>query len=369
LGKNISFLGEYNKAQYPEVEGRLDYTFYVDTAFVKRKSSGEGTADAREYTPKPQYMLAIRPHVVKGDTIYKIIKDSVWDANGEISYNVSETITIVRPSFTRGFYVFNAQDSIGLADADNKAPRRPDYVGKFSYGAENTTRLAFVDGVHMGDTFYVLRNNPKMDQIDSAYLFLQVARADKHYLGENTHYKPRWDNKGKVDWGKKDAFKDAPNGKSMVFQFRLIDPNGVTDPKNAQSRAFLIESRNDGEEMGPRYGRWLKLQNHVPVITDETDIVEAQQNGSDIFNVLQGVTDETKVVANETTAVSSVQVIAGVGSATILNAGGKKVFINNILGQAVANQVVSSDNATIALPKGIVVVAVEGEAAIKAIVK
>ena len=50
-------------------------------------------------------------------------------------------------------------------------------------------------------------------------------------------------------------------------------------------------------------------------------------------------------------------------------AAGKKVVITNILGQTVANTVVTSDNATIAAPAGVVVVAIEGEDAVKAIVK
>ena len=53
----------------------------------------------------------------------------------------------------------------------------------------------------------------------------------------------------------------------------------------------------------------------------------------------------------------------------ITGAAGKKVVVSNILGQVVANTVVSSDNVTIAVPTGVVVVAVEGEAAVKAIVK
>ena len=48
---------------------------------------------------------------------------------------------------------------------------------------------------------------------------------------------------------------------------------------------------------------------------------------------------------------------------------GKKVVIANILGQTVANTIIASDNATIAAPAGVVVVKVEGEAAVKAIVK
>ncbi len=78
--------------------------------------------------------------------------------------------------------------------------------------------------------------------------------------------------------------------------------------------------------------------------------------------------DETPT-ANEGVKVSEVKVIAGEGNVMIAGAQGKKVVISNILGQVVANTVIASDNATIAAPAGVVVVAVEGEAAVKAIVK
>jgi hypothetical protein len=372
---NISFLGLYNRIQYPENGDLSNYTIYVDTAFVKRKSNGEGSTDYKEYTAKPQYMLAVRPEFVKGDTVFRITKDSVWDSNGKVLLDVtSDTTLIFRPSFTRAFYIFNAQDSIGRADLDNRNPGKADYVGKFTYGAEFTTRLAFVDGVHMGDTFYVLRNKPLTTNIDSAYL-LGVPAADKHYLGANTHYLPRWNRNGTLAWGNStDYYNNTWNGKSMVFQFRLIDPEGINDPKNAQSRAFLIESRNNEgfggptEEMGPQSGRWIKIQNGVPVVSERIDKDVAQQNGADIFNVVAG--EENNAVGNGLApTVSTVKVIGETGAVTILNAGGKRVAISNILGQTVAGTVISSDNATIALPKGIVVVAVEGEAAVKAIIK
>ena len=73
--------------------------------------------------------------------------------------------------------------------------------------------------------------------------------------------------------------------------------------------------------------------------------------------------------ANEGVEVSEIKVIAGEGNVTIAGAQGKKVVISNILGQVVANTVVSSDNVTIAAPAGVVVITVEGEAAVKAIVK
>ena len=81
------------------------------------------------------------------------------------------------------------------------------------------------------------------------------------------------------------------------------------------------------------------------------------------------IEDAEAPTANEGVEVSGVTVIAGNGNVTIAGAAGKKVVISNILGQTVANTVITSDNAAIAASQGVVVVAVEGEDAIKAIVK
>ena len=90
----------------------------------------------------------------------------------------------------------------------------------------------------------------------------------------------------------------------------------------------------------------------------------------DIYQaLLLNTTAQSDATANEDVEVSSVTVIAGNGQITVAGAAGKKVVITNILGQTVANTVVTSDNATIAAPAGVVVVAIEGEDAVKAIVK
>lgn len=73
--------------------------------------------------------------------------------------------------------------------------------------------------------------------------------------------------------------------------------------------------------------------------------------------------------SNDAIEVSEIKVIAGEGQIQIVGAQGKKVVVSNILGQVIANTVVASDNAAIAASAGVVVVAVEGEAAVKAIVK
>ena len=71
--------------------------------------------------------------------------------------------------------------------------------------------------------------------------------------------------------------------------------------------------------------------------------------------------DDDIATENETIATTEVAVIANNGSVVVKNAAGKNVVVSTILGQVVANEVLTSDNATINVPAGIVVVAVEGE--------
>ncbi len=122
--------------------------------------------------------------------------------------------------------------------------------------------------------------------------------------------------------------------------------------------------------IAPKKANWLKIQNGCVVLTSKTaDFNDAALgvDGALVFNV----DHEQKDLAtdNETIVTSEIAVIAGEGQVQIANAAGKKVVITNILGQVVANTVITSDNATIAAPQGVVVVAVEGEEAVKAIVK
>ena len=68
-------------------------------------------------------------------------------------------------------------------------------------------------------------------------------------------------------------------------------------------------------------------------------------------------------------AVAVVKVSTGNGTVTVQGAAGKKVVITNVLGKVIASTVLTSDNATFNAPAGIVAVAVEGEEAVKAVVK
>ena len=144
-----------------------------------------------------------------------------------------------------------------------------------------------------------------------------------------------------------DEFKEEGGLRVTFYDFRLVDP--------ASSEGdFFIETVNKaGDDM------YVRIHNSVPVLVDNLDLAAT-------FNIEQ--TDEA-ATSNDEISTSEVKVIAGAGQITINGAAGKKVVVSNILGQVVANTVITSDNATIAAPQGIVVVAVEGEEAVKAIVK
>ena len=73
--------------------------------------------------------------------------------------------------------------------------------------------------------------------------------------------------------------------------------------------------------------------------------------------------------ANEAISATDVKVVAYDGAINIKNAAGKNVVVSTILGQIVANEVLTSDNATISVPAGIAIVSVDGEEAVKVSVK
>ena len=124
------------------------------------------------------------------------------------------------------------------------------------------------------------------------------------------------------------------------FQFRYVDN---------ESGSFVIETA----------GGYLKnLGGDLVVVSDI--------NSADVFNMTEGF--EGDPTANENITAGNV-VVAGVNGAVVVKgAEGKNVIVSTILGKVVANEVVSSDNATIAAPQGVVVVSVDGES-FKVVVK
>ena len=318
--KSISFLGVNNAYQFEENETR-SYTMYVDTAYV------------RNNTRMPQYLIAVKPEFVEGDT-------TLCDASTHQHATPEEALacehTQIKVGFTRAMYLFNAQDSIDAANYD--------YQGKAAYGAQGYTRLAFKDAVHAGDTLYILNPGVTTDQLKATDLKDGDLFADKIFLGDNKH-------------------------KNVVFSFRLIDSDNnrfLIESESEENGAAVLNKDLSNVSIAPMAGGWVKVQNGVPVIARYQDFNEAIAQ-ADVFDVNDEI--QYDAVDNEEIAVEGVSVVAGNGQVTIMGAAGKNVTITNILGKVIASQVIASDNATIAVPAGIVAVAVEGEAAVKAIVK
>lgn len=75
-------------------------------------------------------------------------------------------------------------------------------------------------------------------------------------------------------------------------------------------------------------------------------------------------------VGNEDVELNAVKVIPGKGAVRITGAAGKKVVINNILGKGVAEAAITSDDVTIAVPAtGVILIAIDGEETVKAVMK
>ena len=343
--EHIDFLGidAQDKAQ-----GGL--AFIVDTAWVNR---GAGHI-------KPQYLISIDRHDYDGVAGEPCTEAGPHiDESGHITDDPYECVHAHKavPGFKRGKFLINFHN---FADEDANMVNADDY--KWA----EYDRAGFKEAIIVKDTMYILRDefkNLANEEIDLAKIASVEVEAQKAYSKENGNlngflnyrYELTGDNHKYVTW-------------SMRFVDRSVAANEVE-----ADRAFLFESmkRAGDNDIAPVKAAWLKMQNGCLVLSDYNSQFDEVVTGGDdalIFNV-EHVDGDKVAVDNENIAVEGVSVVAGNGQVTIMGAAGKNVTITNILGKVIANQTISSDNATIAVPAGIVAVAVEGEAAVKAIVK
>lgn len=149
-----------------------------------------------------------------------------------------------------------------------------------------------------------------------------------------------------INFDGEESFKVAPTATSIAVH-NLIPQTAYT----ARVRAF--NKCVGGEEMIPAEDFYDFATSKTATSTGDIYFDEADEIG----------------VSNESINTTAVRVLGGEGKVTILNASNKKVIISNVLGQTIANSVVTSDNVTFDAPAGVVVVTIEGETAVKAVVK
>ena len=312
---NKEYLYEDANSKYSEglginflgVEGKGDdknAAMYVDTAYVNRG------------TRMPQYMLVLNPQIVKADTVW--CNATSTHKHETLADSLACPHTTITEGSVTGRYLINLQDSVDAVSTP--------YTNNFVWN-NNYTRLAFVPAKHVGDTLFILDEAGKT--------------VNKIRLDNNKH-------------------------KNVVFSFRYVNNSTedfLIESETEKNGANVKNSALDVVSIAPSNGGWVKIQNGVPVIANMT--YQEAALDAEVFNT-EVTTDAP--TANETIAAGNVVVAGTNGAVVVKGAEGKSVIVSTILGKVVANEVLTSDNAQITAPAGVVVVSVDGES-FKVVVK
>ena len=362
LNKDVDYAGIWSEGK---ADGKL--AFRIDTAWLTR---GAGKV-------KPQYLVSAYRELIEGEKIIPCTEttNNHITADGKVTddpYQCVHAVHVKTPAFIYGKYLVNFSDS---AKANIAASVNPYLFNTKAVSNSSYTRVGFVPAVQYGDTLFVLTGkykgmtaeqlkNEGIEAISADYhknyaSFINVLTGDKH--------------------------------KNVTWSFRYVNPDlaaiAYVDGKEGENNSFLIESNVYGatdtqyqtvagdasRAIAPKNAAaWLKMHNGCLVLTDKAATFEAAKTGGDgalVFNAYQKTDAEDMVTSNDEVSVEGVSVVAGNGTVTVQGAAGKSVVITNILGKVVAETVLTSDNATISVPAGIVAVAVDGEEAVKTVVK
>ena len=286
---------------------------YADESLLAVENKGDNVGDlsnftvipaATEGTIMPQYFIAKDVNVVEGDTIWCNATAAHKHETLADSLACSHTVIIKDTVFGNFLVNFKINDDL------DKANMWENYY----------SRLGFLNGYITNDTLFINDNDVKYN--------VPVAK--------NNHDATKF------------AFRLVDEGDEQNF---LIESESWAADKNGEDQPFLGGKRPFDN------GGWIKIQNTVPVIV-KTEYNEAVASG-DLFNVDTNYTPTAneEISAEEAT----VSVVATDGAVIVKGAEGKNVVVSTILGKVVANEVLNSDNETIAAPAGIVVVSVDGE--------
>ena len=358
LNKDVDYAGIWSEGK---ADGKL--AFRIDTAWLTR---GAGKV-------KPQYLVSAYRELIEGEKIIPCTETVTEDP-----YQCVHAVHVKTPAFIYGKYLVNYSDS-AAAVAARKEALNPYLFNTKAVSNSSYTRVGFVPAVQYGDTLIVLTGKYKAmtaDQLKNEGIESIMAVYKKDY--------PKFIN-----------VLSGDKHKNVTWSFRYVNPDkaalAYVDGKEGENNSFLIESNvyatgTDGDNqyqtikgdlakaIAPNEAAaWLKMHNGCLVLTDASSTFGAAKTGGDgalVFNAYSKTEDDDMVTSNDNiNNVEGVSVVAGNGTVTVQGAAGKSVVITNILGKVVAETVLTSDNATIAVPAGIVAVAVDGEEAVKVVVK
>ena len=321
---SVAILDEYNNNEYVSVNS---HTAEAEVNFLQKSAINQET----NATDIKAYIVLDAPEVTLPATAtYVTLKSEVGNyslgVDGERDAVYTTEPTTIRvfatdlkseiPSFfvTTGWneedgsrmFLFNPSDSVNY------------YVGAGKYDKEYQWNVDVTKAI-----FKAAKLNATLDTLTTSI------------LGKTTKVAMKADNSGVQ--GGLDYFK---------YQIFLADADEADDLYIVRTLAAADNNRYLYQENG-KFG-WTNDRNKA--MKFYIDNVEAP-------------------TANESINAANNVIVAGVNGAVVVKgAEGKNVIVSTILGKVVANEVVSSDNATIAAPAGIVVVSVDGES-FKVVVK
>ena len=353
--KVVNYAGIWNQGK---ADGKL--FFHIDTAWVNR---GAGNI-------KPQYLISTAHVDVPGTPgVPCTYAHNHYDNNGKlVDAAHCGHATPANAGYHYGKYLVNFSDSAQIV-IDRKASANPYMLSTSGSVNSAYTRVGFVEAIHMGDSLYVLTNG-----------FEKMAPADLDTAAIIANYKKAGLERFIVNLA-------GDNHKNVTWSFRYVNPDKAGNvAEEGNDNSFLIESNvyaanetyrtvkgDKDRAIAPiDAAAWLKMHNGCLVLTDKAATFSSTKTGGDgalVFNVQRMTEEDQFVTSNDEIATEGISVVAGNGTVTVQGAAGKSVVITNILGKVIAETVLTSDNATISVPAGIVAVAVDGEEAVKAIVK
>ena len=262
--------------------------------------------------------IAVREGDLKADAYSNLdfifwLDTAHYDNAAPYTYYITKGVKATEEVAASRLYMWNSVDSADAKDANKELP--------YIYGTGANRVMFRTASIMAQDTLLV-------PALDAAAKIDTVSIAD-----------------GKSVDGLKNAVKAGVKNFQFSFEFAS---------KDAEGEYNIVCQNNNGKN-------YVHNINGVLAMGPKEDAV--------VVNVLDVSAEDETATDNETIAAKGVKVIASEGQVEITGAAGKKVVISNILGQPVANTILTSDNAVIAAPQGVVVVAVEGEEAVKAIIK
>ena len=364
----INFLGLSNISENPEQiapDGTVKYNYnlFIDTAFINR-----GTGPI-----KPQYLIAVDEDVQLAQEV------CYFDECGDVQW-------IDLDPYIMGRYLVNATDSARKVGSDgNKDYEVRDQ--RFIFDS-NWDRLVFVPAIHANDNLYIISELEKWGVTKDMYMYESCdgrTVVDVKALYNMTrsggllaNAARRWDNSKML--GAYYNFEHWDNyHNDVTFSLRFRQPLVQNpdfegnDTYSNDAKRFMIESETHNRtpygnrKIAPVQGGWVLLQNWVPVLSRTSYSDPIQQ--AEVWNVSNQIGWQNEKATANKVLTTEIKVIPGNGAVSILNAAGKQVTITNMLGQTLVNKAMAGNNEAVSVAKGIVAVTVEGEKAVKVIIK